>query len=85
MPEPRDMLPPDPAYGFAAVCAWCQRAGVLHILKLRRRDTDVVIIHWHGAELVVYRNAEKLQVSHGMCAEHRAAALKDAANGSDEK
>src|SRR5277367_6322253 len=62
----------DPAYGIATVCAWCERAGVLHILKLQRRESDTVIVFWQGKELKISRQGMFLKVSHGICATHQA-------------
>src|SRR5882672_4325526 len=39
------------------VCAWCPS---LHILKLQRREQDVVIVYWQGKELRIIRNGVNL-------------------------
>ena len=48
----------------AVICAWCPS---LHILKLQRREQDVVIIYWQGKELRIIRNGITLKISHGIC------------------
>ena len=50
-----------------SVCAWCQQ---LNILRMQRRDTDIVIIYQQGKELRIIRNGTVLTVSHGICPEH---------------
>ncbi len=49
---------------IAVVCAWCPS---LHILRLQRREQDVVVIYWQGKELRIVRNGVNLKISHGIC------------------
>jgi hypothetical protein len=60
----------DPMYGFATICAWCAKAGLLNILKLQRRETDTIVIFWQGKDLKISRQGLFLKISHGICAEH---------------
>jgi hypothetical protein len=75
-----DIHPPNPfdaqdAAGVATVCAWCPE---LHILKLPRRDTDVIVVMQMGkgvTDVQIQRNGERLTISHGMCDPCKAAQL----------
>jgi hypothetical protein len=63
---PATRLPePGPDAEPVVVCAWCPS---LHVLKLQRREQDVVIIYWQGKEMRIIRNAVNLNISHGICA-----------------
>jgi hypothetical protein len=57
---------PDGAEGseIVTVCAWCP---ALHILKMQRRETDVVIVYQQGKRLMISRNGMPLTISHGIC------------------
>lgn len=49
------------------ICGWCPE---LHILKLQRRDADVIVILQMGIgrqNLMILRNGKNLRVSHGIC------------------
>jgi hypothetical protein len=87
-PEPVPFDRPEFAgkQNVATICGWCLVPdGRLTILKLQRRPTDVVgiIVQGHGpTSISIFRNGERLQVSHGICpgcrsktlVEHQAAA-----------
>ena len=72
----RDRTQPDPGTSPATrptetvseepvvVCAWCPS---LHILKMQRREQDVVVIYWQAKELKIIRNGVNLKISHGIC------------------
>jgi hypothetical protein len=63
--RPATHLPePGPDAEPVVVCAWCPS---LHILKLQRREQDVVVIYWQNKELRILRNGINLKVSHGIC------------------
>jgi hypothetical protein len=64
--RPATHLPePGPDAEPVVICAWCPN---LHILKLQRREQDVVIVYWQGKEMKIIRNGVNLQISHGICA-----------------
>ena len=54
---------------IAVICAWCPG---IHVLKLQRRDSDVVLIFQQGKRIAISRNGIPLQVSHSMCEKCRA-------------
>lgn len=62
---------PDPGSDAepVVVCAWCPS---LHILKMARREQDVVVVYWQGKEIRIMRNGVSLKISHGICAPCRA-------------
>jgi hypothetical protein len=78
---PVDVHPPNPfdaqdAAGFVTVCGWCPE---LHILKLPRRDLDVIVIMQMGkgvTDVQIQRNGERLTISHGMCPSCKSAQLQ---------
>ncbi len=49
---------------WVSVCAWCPN---LNILRMQRRATDVVIVYQHAGDLTIFRNGQKLQITHGIC------------------
>jgi hypothetical protein len=54
---------------MATVCAWCP---AIHILKIQRRDVDVIVAFQQGRRLTISRNGVELQISDGICAPCRA-------------
>lgn len=63
----QQIVPVDDAANIVSICGWCPQ---LHILKLKRRYTDVVIVVIHKGKprhYEIFRNGEKLQISHGIC------------------
>src|SRR5271157_4926324 len=54
---------------IATICAWCPG---IHVLKLQRRDSDVVLIFQQGKRIAISRNGIPLLVSHSMCEKCRA-------------
>ena len=54
---------------MAVVCAWCPG---IHVLKLQRREVDVILIFQQGKRVAISRNGIPLQVSHSMCEKCRA-------------
>lgn len=71
-PEPafHSSLPPGGTIDtdIVSICGWCSE---LRILKLARRSEDLITINIHGNELMIYRNGQRLFISHGLCAECR--------------
>jgi hypothetical protein len=55
--------------GIATVCAWCPS---IHILKIQRRETDVVLAFQQGKRLTISRNGTELKISDGICEPCRA-------------
>lgn len=53
----------------AVICAWCPQ---LHILRMQRRDVDVIVIYQQDKELRIIRNGKNLTISHGICEPCRA-------------
>lgn len=49
---------------FVTVCAWCPG---IHVLKIQRRDTDVIIAFQQGKRLMISRNGSPMQISDGIC------------------
>jgi hypothetical protein len=54
---------------IATICAWCPG---IHILKLQRRESDVIIVFQQGKRIAISRNGIPLRVSSGMCERCRA-------------
>jgi len=46
------------------ICSWCP---ALHILRMQRREQDVIVIYQQGKELRVMRNGVEQRISHGIC------------------
>lgn len=46
------------------ICAWCP---ALHILRMERREQDVIVIYQQGKELRILRNGVQQKISQGIC------------------
>jgi len=54
---------------MATVCSWCP---AIHILKIQRRDADVIVVFQQGKRLTISRNGIELKISDGICEPCRA-------------
>lgn len=54
---------------MVSVCGWCPH---LNILRLQRRDTDVLIVYQQGKMLRISRSGVDLKITHGICEPCRA-------------
>ena len=55
--------------GIATVCAWCPS---IHILKIQRRESDVILAFQQGKRLTISRNGTELKISDSICEPCRA-------------
>lgn len=46
------------------MCAWCPS---IHIMKIQRRESDVILAVQQGRRLLIFRNGAELKVSDGIC------------------
>ena len=63
-PATRPVTPSTVESNIVVICAWCPQ---LHILKIQRRDVDVIVVFQLGKELRIVRNGVNLDISHGIC------------------
>jgi hypothetical protein len=65
--EPGDG-PPSAEAGIATICAWCPS---IHIMKIQRRETDIILAVHQGKRVLIFRNGAELKISDGICPECR--------------